>query len=46
MRKAIFLLFYFNLFVFSSYAQEFSCRFKVNDVQVQIADKSIYQMDK
>ncbi|MCF8254947.1 MAG: DUF4835 family protein [Bacteroidia bacterium] len=43
MRKVLFFLFFLNLFVFSANAQEISCRFKVNDVQVQIADKSIFR---
>jgi hypothetical protein len=43
MRKFKLVIFIFILFSKFSFAQEFSCRVKINDQQVQITDKTIFR---
>jgi hypothetical protein len=43
MRKIIFVLSVLLLNAYNVYSQEFNCRVKINDQQVQISDKSIFR---
>jgi hypothetical protein len=43
MRKIIFILSVLLLNAYNVYSQEFNCRVKINDQQVQISDKSIFR---
>jgi len=43
MRNIIFILSVLLLNAYNSYSQEFNCRVKINDQQVQISDKSIFR---
>lgn len=43
MHKIIFILSVLLLNAYGSYSQEFNCRVKINDQQVQISDKSIFR---